>query len=75
MSAEPSPLTSDQAVKFVLRELSPEMEADGHTVPQVFYPGYFKLRVIRHGKPKMLDVTNAPTKSLHTAFEGMKIQS
>lgn len=72
-SAQPAGPTCDHNVKFLLRELPLNTEAaDGTVIPQVFYPGYFKLRIVRRGKPKMLLVEQAPVKSLASAFEGMK---
>ncbi|CAB9505369.1 hypothetical protein SEMRO_229_G092850.1 [Seminavis robusta] len=71
VSPEPQAPTSDQPVKLMLRELGLRTETkQGGTVPQIFYPGYFKLRII-NDRPKMASVVDEPVQTLSSAFEGM----
>lgn len=70
-SMNPSAPTEDQAVKLLLREVPLDTENEsGEHYPQVFYPGYFKLRVVR-AKAKPVDLKKSPVASLADAFEGM----
>ncbi|CAB9530688.1 unknown protein [Seminavis robusta] len=69
-SAEPSAPKSDMPVKLLLRELDTVIDIEGSQIQQIFYPGYFRLRVIPETS-KMADAIEAPAKSLASAFEGM----
>lgn len=74
-STNPAAPTEDQSAFLFLREIPLETENEdegGPLIPQIFYPGYFKLRVVRK-KAKPVDVKKAPIASLASAFQGMAV--
>ena len=77
-TAEPAAPSSDQKVKLRLREFAveaPLSKKQKTMTRQMFYPGFWELRIINTTSPKQIEIAMEEADGLDNAFEGMRVAS
>lgn len=74
--SDASPSIMDRNMRIIMRELrvTKAVEPGGKAVPQVFYPGYFELRVLScNAASKELKSKSRKIEAVSSFFSGMKV--
>jgi hypothetical protein len=76
-NAAASPSIMDRKIRVVMRELQviKSVEPGGRLIPQVFYPGFFELRILScNAASKELKSESKKVESFSSFFSGMRVQ-